>query len=117
MAVVPAGGSAGASNTAGSACSSGSGAGRPGCGIRSAHTVSPCGTYRAPQLLVNCATRNRPRPPSSVAAARRMRGEVLLRSETSQISESSHSNRRPTGPRPPYRTALVTSSLTTSPVL
>ncbi len=37
----------------------------------SAQITFPPGVYRVPQRSVSCATRNRPRPPSSVIAAYR----------------------------------------------
>ena len=46
----------------------------------------PRRVWRVPQRSASCATRYSPRPPSSVSAARRGRGEVSPASETSQIS-------------------------------
>jgi hypothetical protein len=61
----------------------------------------PRSVYRVPQRRANWATRNSPRPPSSVVAARRRCGDVLLPSETSQIRLSrSYSSRRRMGSLP-----------------
>lgn len=59
----------------------------------SAQMTLPAGVYRVPQRSLNWATRNSPRPPSSVIAAYRRCGEVLLLSKTSQIRVRSYSTR------------------------
>jgi hypothetical protein len=55
--------------------------GSTGCSVQMVLPASP--SYRVPQRPASCATRNKPRPPSSVARARRSLGWVLLGSETS----------------------------------
>jgi hypothetical protein len=71
----------------------------------------PDWVYRVPQRSANWATMNSPRPPSSMLAARRRCGEVLLPSETSQVRRRrSRISRTRIGPVA-WRIALVTSSL------
>lgn len=67
-----------------------------------------------PQRRASWAIRNSPRPPSSVAFARRRCGEVLESSATSQIRLLLSYSRRSLMGWAPYRMALVTSSLTIS---
>lgn len=66
----------------------------------SAQMTFPRAAYRVPHRSANWETRNSPRPPSSVLAARRSRGEVLLPSDTSQTRVRPSSSLTRTGGAP-----------------
>src|ERR1700722_20055325 len=96
-------------------CQSASGPGPPGSGC-SHQTTLPVGVRRAPQRWDSWRTTCRPRPVSSSLLAWRRRGSAAALSSTSQTSARSLTRRSVTSPRE-YRTALVTSSETSSSVV
>ena len=87
--------------------------GRSTAGSARTRRPCPCVSRVAPQRRASRLTRYSPRPPSSVARACRSRGSCGTSSPTSQRSTSVRSSRRVIG-RSAYRTALVTTSLTSS---